>query len=223
MCFSAHASFIAGGLLIATGVVAGRRASRLNLDRRTRALSLFPIVFGVQQSLEGVVWLGIEGLAPPNLALFAAYGFLFFALSFWPIAGPVTAFVAENCSARRCLFALSILAGIVVSLYLAFIVLANPLRPVAVPKFGGHIAYLHGVEMIEGIEYIYCVTACAALVLSSSRNARLFGCALAFSFGVTMLVFPLDVVPSVWCFFAALCSAPLVAPVMRRSSTRSAV
>jgi hypothetical protein len=93
----------------------------------------------------------------------------------------------------------------------------------ATPDFGGHIAYLHGVEVIDGIEYIYCVTACGALVLSSSRNARAFGCLLAISFGITMWLFPLDVVPSAWCFFAALCSAPLVVPVMMRRSNRSAV
>jgi hypothetical protein len=55
MCFSAEASFAAGGLLIAGGVVS---TVKLKPARKSLALASIPIIFGIHQLSEGVVWRG---------------------------------------------------------------------------------------------------------------------------------------------------------------------
>ena len=53
MCFSASASFIAGTTLCAVGVATIKRTEA----RSELPLAMIPLMFGVQQLIEGVVWL----------------------------------------------------------------------------------------------------------------------------------------------------------------------
>ena len=62
MCFSATASFTTGLLLLALGTVTLRMAQR-PIERPDAAI---PLLFGVQQLSEGLVWLGLTG-GPPGL------------------------------------------------------------------------------------------------------------------------------------------------------------
>jgi hypothetical protein len=51
MCFSAHVSFIAGGLLTIVGVASILKASH----RSQRLFAAIPLLFGVQQIVEGML------------------------------------------------------------------------------------------------------------------------------------------------------------------------
>ena len=53
MCFSATASFSAGAALLIVGAVTVRRARR----RAELPFSLIPVLFGIQQLIEGAIWL----------------------------------------------------------------------------------------------------------------------------------------------------------------------
>ena len=53
MCFSASASFIAGTSLSAVGVAALRNTKA----RSEQPLAAIPLLFGIQQLAEGVIWL----------------------------------------------------------------------------------------------------------------------------------------------------------------------
>lgn len=55
MCLSAPVSFAAAAVLISTGALAVNRA--LKVDRRFLALAALPVLFGLQQYFEGMVWL----------------------------------------------------------------------------------------------------------------------------------------------------------------------
>src|SRR5579859_5307982 len=60
MCFSAPASFIAGTSLAAVGVAALKRTEA----RSERPLAMIPLLFGIQQLTEGVIWLTFRHDAP---------------------------------------------------------------------------------------------------------------------------------------------------------------
>ena len=60
MCFSATASFTAGVGLLAIGAVT---ASRINRPAEL-PFALIPTLFGVQQLIEGALWLTFTGNAP---------------------------------------------------------------------------------------------------------------------------------------------------------------
>jgi len=53
MCFSAEASFIAGGILSIAGIVTLAKTQNPSY----RALASIPLLFGLQQIGEGFVWL----------------------------------------------------------------------------------------------------------------------------------------------------------------------
>lgn len=215
MCFSATASFAAFGVLTFAGTAVLRRAARLDLGPGLTFLSSFPLVFGIQQGFEGMVWLGINDELPAALRGVGAYGFLFFALFFWPVAGPLAGHLIETRPVRRRLFVPLIVGGVAIGLYLMFVAIRHAAPPMAGPEWGGHVAYLLDVDLPSGVKYLYFFTACAALLASSNRTAFRFGLALTIAFAVTLVGYELKALPSVWCFFAALCSLVIVHAVWR--------
>ena len=215
MCFSASASFTACAVLTATGALSVRRAAQLKRGIGLLSLSTFPLFFGIQQGFEGLVWLGIHETISASWRDVAAVGFVFFAFFFWAVAGPVTGFLIETQRIRRLIFLLLIPCGVAVGAYLMFVILSNHMAPIAPPRFNGHLAYLYEVVLIDNIHYIYFVTACAALILSSNRIAFRLGCALSVSFAIAMVGYELVSLPSVWCFFAVICSLIVVIELYR--------
>jgi len=56
MCYSATASFVAGGGLTVVGLMTLRRTT----NRAELPLAAIPLLFGVQQLVEGVIWLSFR-------------------------------------------------------------------------------------------------------------------------------------------------------------------
>jgi hypothetical protein len=73
MCFSATASFTAGTVLSAIGVVTVTKAERPS----EVPFAMIPLLFGVQQLIEGVVWLTF-GADAPQLTKLATYTYSVF-------------------------------------------------------------------------------------------------------------------------------------------------
>ena len=71
MCFSATASFAASAVLITAG------GASLSLAKpHQRLFAAMPLLFGIQQAIEGLQWLQLD---KGESSLLAGYGFLFFA------------------------------------------------------------------------------------------------------------------------------------------------
>lgn len=210
MCFSDTASFSAGGILILGGALVLGRTMTTGRSSGERLLASFPLLFGIQQLGEGVVWLGIEGQIPPATAQLGMAVFIAAAYVLWPVLGPVTGFLLEPPGPRRNAFLALIAGGVGIAGYLAYAALIAPQTPQAVDAWGGHIWYMHEFEYIPYIESLYFMTACSALLLSRHRTAFWFAVVLTVSFLLTMWGEHLYVLPSVWCFFAACASAIIV-------------
>ncbi|MFC2034393.1 DUF6629 family protein, partial [Chloroflexota bacterium] len=89
MCFSATASFIASGALIASGVA----TARISKPKFAVPLSMFPIVFAIHQFIEGLLWLNHRGFLSDNYRFLAVYTYLMIAYVFWPIFVPLSVYL----------------------------------------------------------------------------------------------------------------------------------
>lgn len=197
MCFSASASFIAGSVLLGSGafvVTKARRAAEV-------PFAAIPLLFGVQQFIEGAIWLTFRVEAPPlNSVLTLAYSL--FSHVLWPLYVPLAVLLIEPVCWRRRALVASLAAGSASGLYL----LANMLRfPIVSRAVGGHIEYASPHFYIPAVMAGYLAGTCVSMLFSSHRMVKLFGAAALASFSVSYVVYTRWLV-SVWCFFAALLS-----------------
>ena len=207
MCFSATASFTAGVALLVVGAVTTRRASR----RAELPYALIPVLFGLQQLIEGALWLTFPVKAPLlNTAL--THAFSFFSHVLWPLYVPVAVLLLEPTPWRRKVLVAIALAGATVSLYLLYFLVR--LSIVAEPS-GGHIAYISPHFYALASMGLYLLGTCVSSLFSSHRSVRWFGAAAFISF-VGAYAFYAFWFISVWCFFAALLSVLVLVHFPRR-------
>jgi len=206
MCFSAEVSFATAAVLVPGGLVCLKQALRIN--KPYWAFALLPLLFGVQQFLEGAVWLALGGLYE-YLLWPAVFGFLFFSHFLWLVWIPYSGFLTETNKLKRKLFfgmtILSVLFG--ASIYLP--ILMNPdWLSVSIQQ---HAIY-YDVELIYdailpryAATVIYSVIILVPLLLSTDRYHNVLGILVTISGLLTWAFFGLVFI-SVWCFFAAIIS-----------------
>ena len=91
MCFSAPASFIAGTALSVIGVAALRKSK----TRSEIPFAIIPLLFGIQQLTEGVIWLTFSYDAP-LLKQTMTYLYSGFSHVLWVIYIPLTMGMLES-------------------------------------------------------------------------------------------------------------------------------
>jgi hypothetical protein len=197
MCFSATASFTAGVVLLTIGTVTTRRARQA----AEWPFALIPVLFGVQQLLEGALWLTFPDKAPfLNTVLTQLYSL--FSQIIWPIYIPVAVLLLEPSKWRRKVLGAITLAGCAVSVFLLYYLVR---QPVLSRVQGRHISYffphLHQITATG----FYLLGACISPLFSSHRSVQLFGAAATLSLIATAAFYTTWFI-SVWCFFAAILS-----------------
>lgn len=211
MCFSATASFAAGAGLLAVGSVTLRLARR----PAEHPFALVPALFGIQQLIEGGLWLTFPDREPHLNAVLTHLDSLFSHV-LWPIYVPIAVLALEpERWRRRALFVLT-LAGGATGLYLFYFLLMEPiLSRVA----GGHIEYVSPHFFVAVVLTLYVLATCASSLLSSHRTIRWFGLATFVSL-VAAVAFYAAWFISVWCFFAAIMSVVVLAFFLRAGEDR---
>jgi hypothetical protein len=193
MCFSATASLVAGGALVAAGGVTLRRATR-----RERALAAIPLLFGVQQLLDGAVWLSFGA---PYHAL-AVYGYALFAFVWWPLFVPLVLASIEPSRVRREAIEALALVGIGVALFFLSSLVSGGVSAAVVNRC---IAYAVPHPYPFGSLAFYLIATAGPFFLSSGRLMRLFGVVLLGSFAIAGWFYAATF-SSTWCFFSAILS-----------------
>lgn len=207
MCYSATASFVASGVLMAGSLIAIRKTVR---TRNQFLYASIPVGFAVHQAVEGIVWLGSSGTVSLAVQNMAAYLYSFLAFAFWPLFIPV-AMLAYEWPRWRYAFISMAAAGLLTGGYLlwCFTVYA-PLRlQINCSVSGcGSIGYLFTMPYLSGyIDYIYLFMVTAPFLLSSNVRIRaLVGPVYLLSFLAAKYLSTAMNFPSVWCFIAALVS-----------------
>ncbi|MGD9142426.1 MAG: hypothetical protein PVG61_01120 [Dehalococcoidia bacterium] len=200
MCFSAEASFAGSAIISAIGVTTLTRTKK----RAEYLFAAIPLLFGIQQCAEGILWVTIKSGGHEKLENIATYIFLVTALVIWPTMIPLSVWFMEKVKRRKKVLAYLTALGGMLSLSYVFCLIVYDVTP-QLQNF--HIRY---VDEFPGtyvkIAFVcYLVTTIAPIFISSVKRMWLFGILIAVSCLVTGIFFA-QYLTSVWCFFAAVIS-----------------
>lgn len=200
MCFSAEASFAGGVVISAIGVATLRKASM----PRQKLFAIIPLVFGLQQFAEGVLWITLKSGKYEGLQNAATYIFLITALVIWPAMIPLSMWLMEEVKKRKRILTGLIATGGILSLYYVYCLIFYDVTP-QIQSF--HIQYIDDfpVTLVKIAFVFYMASTVLPLFVSSIKRMWLFGILITVSCLITAIVFS-QYLTSVWCFFAALIS-----------------
>jgi hypothetical protein len=210
MCFTAVASFTTAALLIPLGIYASNIAWRE--DSRYLALTVVPIVFGLQQSIEGMEWLSLKS-NQTDMIRFLALVFLFFAYGFWLVCPSLAMWIIDRRPEVKPRFLAIALIGFLfgASMYLPLLIHPDWLTVVIRQN---SIAYQ--TQMIydrflsrDTVHLIYLVIVLCPLYLSNLDRIRVLAGLIALSMIASLYFFNYAFV-SIWCFWVALLSLYIV-------------
>ncbi len=207
MCFSAEVSFTAAAILLPAGVAAVLRAYKT--DRRYIPIASLPVLFGLQQALEGAVW---TSAGNQDMVAQFSLAYMFFSWLAWPVWTPFSVYFLEPARRRPLFVILAILGGILGGTqYFPYFVHENWL----VTKFLGRAISYGSKELFDFIigrpatYMLYVSFVIGPLLLSSHSNIRIFGL-LVFSVLIVTYIFFAYAYISVFCFGGGIMSLYLV-------------
>lgn len=199
MCFSPEGD-LAGGLVVtAIGIDACRHLRGRN---NLLLLAATPLVLGLHQIDESLVWWGLQGHVPHLAGRIAMWIYLVIALVVVPVLVPTAIWILEPTARRRW----SIVPFVVLGVGVGAVLLEAMLRgPVTVTLGSYHLAYSIGLRHGLLIIGLYVVATCGSLLASGYKDIVIFGFA---NLVVVIILARLtaDGFASLWCFYAALAS-----------------
>lgn len=210
MCFSASASFIAGGVLSASGVTILKSKKK----KKEIPLALIPLLFGIQQLTEGLVWLSLQN-SMPNLNAIVTAVYVFFSHGLWPIFVPIAIYLIEPSAWRKKIILFFGLLGTAASLYVLSFTIFFPVTS----QIANHsIQYIFPVMALPDFIYIpiYLAATCLTCFLSSHRLINFLGICTTISLAISYYYY-LGTLASVWCFFSAILSLIIIFFFYKRS------
>ncbi len=211
MCFSAGASFTAAGALSIISLLSVKQSHTTKII----PIALTPLFFGIQQASEGFVWITLNnGDTTSILHMVSMYIFLFFAGVFWPTWVPVSLYWAEDSYKRKQLLFTLICCGALVSITFlwmwvlktsgAVIINHHINYPVDNYPFGSTNETYCRI-CTHALSFLYGVVTITPFFISSISYMKLLGTAVGIGAVIAYIAY-LIAFPSVWCFFAAVCS-----------------
>lgn len=214
MCFSANASFTAGVVLTVIGVASIRKTHH----QRQYLFASIPLIFGVQQLAEGVLWLTIPNPDYINIRKTFTFIYLFFAETVWPILVPVAILLLEKQASRINIQSYFVIAGLIVGIYMAYCLFTFPVEAQIVGK---HIAYMQDYpKSLQAISVIlYGLATIIPSFFSHLKNMWILGTTIFISYLITAVFYESYVV-SVWCFFASIISMSIYIVMIEISKSK---
>lgn len=220
MCFSATASFTAAALLLPAGVLGTQRAYRI--DRRYVAICALPLLFGIQQLLEGIVWIAGANQTYDQVKTFSL-GYMFFTWVAWPIWIPVSLYFLESHHRRSVYLVFAVLGGMLGALlYVPYFAHEGWI----VTRFLQYAIQYDGIELLDFImpremtNLLYVLIVVSPALLASDRDIRVFGVLVIVALAVTYFFFSFAYI-SVFCFGAAAISLYLTYMIFKKEMPQS--
>ena len=196
MCFSATASFIAGVSLSALGVATMKKTER----KAEIPFAMIPLLFGIQQIIEGMLWLSFRFDAP-LLNVMMTYAFTLFSHVLWPMFVPFSIVLVETVAWRKKAIWTFQFIGIAVGLYLLYWIVRFPVTS----KVDEHIVYVSPHFYNVPVMALYLAATCVGCFFSSHKIINIFGILALLLFMVAYWIHTVAFF-SIWCFFAAILS-----------------
>jgi len=195
MCFSAAASFVTGAALGTAGTITVRKMKKAKL----LPFAAIPLLFGIQQTIEGLNWLSAGS---PFLHDAATYAYVMFSHVLWPIYVPVAVRMIEPGERRKKFLNWFILLGVAVSIYILYYIFKGPVASSLGPR---GIVYDIPFPNIVVVPMAYVVATCGSCLFSRHKFVRVFGMALMAALIISYWFYQ-EAFTSVWCIFAAILS-----------------
>lgn len=188
-------------------------AATLNKAHRPAEVpfAAIPLLFGIQQIIEGILWLSFDLDAPPLKAV-STYAYSMFSHVLWPILVPISVGLLETRPLRRKFLAVFQASGIAVGLYLLYLIVRLPVTA----TLDRHIVYASPHFYQLPVMSLYLAATCVSCMVSSHSLIRVFGVLALLSFGAAYWVHAAAFF-SVWCFFAAILSLTIYLYFRQRS------
>lgn len=197
MCFSVTADLVAGAALTPVAVLSLREVGHW----REVPFASLPAVFAAHQLIEAFAWAQLDGTVSPRVGQLAALVYVFIAWPLLPALVPASVMLLEPREKVRRV-APFVAIGLVVAVYLTYVVLA---KPVVVVEHPHCLEYQTGVAHPLVWATLYVVAICGALVVSSYRLVKVFGMLNLVGLIVVSMVY-FTAFTSLWCAYAAFAS-----------------
>lgn len=205
MCFSAPASFVASAALLSASAYILYSSKPIGIP--TLVSATIPLIFSLQQTIEGIVWTALNH-GNPELANTAGIVYIFFAYLFWPAYIPFFGMINEPIGIRRNMLCAFSIAGLLfgVFLYVPIIMHYVSLNPTIMQHSLSFIHKNYYSTIPFTIDFaVYMIICPLSLLISSHKCIRDFSLVILFAFGISYIFF-YYALSSVWCFFAAIVS-----------------
>src|SRR5579862_1794298 len=212
MCFSATANFVGSGVLGAVGVGTFTKVKH----RRDLLFAALPTLFAIHQFIEGFVWLGLDGILSPKATHNMGAAFMLYAQGLLPYLLPLSVLLFEpNQKSRRRMLPFLVLGG-ALALYILWALTAFPTE---VYVRGNSIVYINQATNNIVVAVLYVIATCGSLFFSKIKMMVVFGAAnLAILLAV--MEFKRYAFTSLWCAYAAVASAIILAYFWRSAAER---
>ncbi len=213
MCFSASASFGACIVLTVIGVASIKKTHHPS----QLFFACIPLIFGVQQVAEGMLWLTLPDPTLVNTQKVFTTIFLFFAQILWPFWVPVSILLLEKNATRKRIQLILAGLGLVVGLYLAYCLLTFH---VTAKIEGHHITYLQDYPaFLKSYSILlYGLATVFSPLFSHIKRMWMLGISIFISYSVTAIFYE-HYILSVWCFFASIISLSIYGIMIEISNT----
>jgi hypothetical protein len=213
MCFSPEADFTGGAIVAAVGVETLRRVRA----PRELLVGALPLLFGLHQLVEGVVWLGLRGQVSRGLGSAAAHVYIVFAHAVLPAIVPLGFMLLEPDRRRARWLWPFVGVGALLGGYLLWQVTAYP---IGAQQADHCVVYTTHTPNDVAVASLYVLVTCAPALLSSRQYLRWFGLvSLAGAIGAALVY--ADGLTSLWCLFAALVSLLILTHFRRQRASEA--
>jgi hypothetical protein len=197
MCWSPTADLIAGSAVTVLGVVA------VSSTRRARdlPLALLPVVLGVHQLIESLVWRSADGEIGAGIGHIATILWVVIAYPLLPALVPLAALATAGRGTRMRQLPFTAL-GLITCAVLAYDIASGPVSAEAVGhtmRYGVHVPYANAFVAA------YLVATIGALLMSDQQEIRTLGLVIAAGALVCFVLWQAAFV-STWCALAAVTS-----------------
>ena len=191
------------GVLAAVGVATLTRVKH----RRELLFASLPTLFAVHQSLEGFVWLGLDGILSQKVAHNMGASFMLDAQGLLPCLVPLSVLLFEPHKGSRRRMRPFLVIGILTALYILWALTAYPTQ---IFIRDNSIVYLNPATNNTVVAALYLIATCGSLLFSKIKDMVVFG-VVNIVILVIVFIFKSYAFTSVWCAYAAVASIIILA------------
>jgi len=205
------ANFTLAGVLLVIGALTLKKVSR----PAELVFASLPLLFGLHQFTQGLVWLGLYDMASTRTLHVASMLFVFYAQAILPFWVPLAIWLLEPRGSRRHSIAALLVVGGLLMAYVAWGLSQTPTQ-----VFISHYSLVYFNPHTEHlwVALVYVLTTCGSLILSRSVAIQLFGWLNLIGLLAVYLIARYSFT-ALWCLYAALVSVILYLHFIERRIT----